>query len=321
MIKLKVYVILYLILTSLFSCNIVKKNKKDSIIKKLFVPEMVFVQSGTFFMGEDFNGDNYNNSPKHKVTLDSFKIGKYEITNKEYCSFLNSEGNQFDTTGEKWCYMPADIKKSFNITYKNIYENEGNYYVKKSFENYPVVFVSWYGAEAYCKWLSENTDRKFRLPTEAEWEYAAKSEGENYLYSWGNSEHQDSIACNYGDLSYYRRYGKKINYYPRTNHNDGYEKLAPVGVFSANKLGIYDMTGNVSEWCLDWYSVKFYSTYPINNPCCMDSGIGGTEAGKVIRDGNYSRPLINCATTIRGLKGAFLNGRGAILGFRIVEEL
>ncbi len=271
-------------------------------------------------MGIDFDGDTYDNYPKHIVSLDSFNIGKYEVTNKEFCSFLNSEGNKKDNDGKLW-YFWDNNKYDFKEKDIYLYERKGEFYVKKGYDNYPIRFISWNAAEAYCIWLSQKTNRKFRLPTEAEWEYVARSGGGNYSYSWVESKNTDSTFCNYGDASYYKTLSKKRKlYYPKTSYNDGFKELSPVGAYIPNGLGVYDMSGNVSEFCLDWYMSRYYSISPNNNPCCLDTNlITSSEIGKVVRGGNFKVPLHWCSNFNRGGRGVFISGKGNYVGFRIVE--
>jgi len=313
-----------LLLVSVFSCNILKEGRTDFYSSELIIPELVIVNSGSYYMGRDSSGYMNDESPSHLVYLKDYYIGKYEITNKEFCCFLNSEGNQLDSTGEKWCYMPEDIKSVYNFKYNYIYFSNNKFLVKTGYENYPVIFITWYAAEAYCNWLSIKTKRKFRLPTEAEWEYAARSRGKDILYSWGNNEPRGKTACNFGDILYYKTLNKNKNpHYPKCKFNDGFKGLAPVGSYVPNELGIYDMNGNVSEFCLDWFSESYYSISPIHNPCCLDVNLikTGFDIGKVIRGGSFGNPIFWCNNYYRVGRGVFPNKTAYFGGFRIVEEL
>lgn len=177
--------------------------QKDSEGKPV-IPEMVYIKGGTFQMGNDYGKDC---KPPHTVTLSDFYIGKYEVTNEEFCMFLNSEGNQ-EEGGDFW-YNP----KEYDVNYCGI-ENPsaGVFKVKPDYERRPMMFVSWYGAIAYCNWLSEQSglqkcygekdDRghidirknSYRLPTEAEWEYACRA-GSTTLYYWGNKMNDAYCWC------------------------------------------------------------------------------------------------------------------------------
>jgi formylglycine-generating enzyme required for sulfatase activity len=186
-------------------------------------------------------------SPAHKVWLDSYFIDKYEVSNDEFCNFLNDMGNQKEG-GAYW------FDESSNPEIERI---NGEYKPKKGYEKHPVRYVTWYGANAYAKWAGK------RLPTEAEWEYAA-SNGGTTKYPWGN-EWCDT-CCNWEEE------GKL----------DEYEFTCPVDAFESgkNKYDCYNMVGNVFEWVSDWYGS--YKVEFQKNP-------GGPEKGelKVHRGGCY----------------------------------
>lgn len=163
----------------------------------------------------------------------SFYIGKYEVTNREYCYFLNEIGNKID--GEPaWFDESAEAKdwpSYIALLACGIVKKSGKYYPKRGKENHPVNCISWTGARMYCEWLSRKTKKNYRLPFEYEWEYAAKGgkKSKKYKYSGG-----DEI----GNVGWY--------FFP-------YNSYAPVrvGELKPNELGLYDMTGNVWEWCGD----------------------------------------------------------------------
>ncbi len=180
--------------------------------------ELVYSDNDRLFNMGDSN--DVASSPVRKVLLrKSFFIDKYEVTNAKYCKFLNEMGNQKEG-GSYW------LDES---SYPNILFEDGKYVVRKGYENYPVYYVSWYGAVAYAKWAGK------RLPTEAEWECVASNSGST-KYPWGNEWHDD--YCNWGEE------GKL----------DGYEFVAPVGSFEKGKNydDCYDLVGNVFEWVADW---------------------------------------------------------------------
>ena len=168
----------------------------------------VLVEGGTFVM------NSLSSTSSNKVTLSSFKITKYEITNAEYAQFLTAKGENRVEGGAKW-YQGKDI------------EQKGKEFkAKAGRENYPVVFVTWEGARAYSEWAGG------RLPTEAEWEYAARGGKKSKGYKYSGSDNIDEVA-------WYLR-----------NSITG---VRPVGGKKPNELGIYDMSGNVWEWTADLY--------------------------------------------------------------------
>ncbi len=182
--------------------------------RKPFEPEMVFIKGGTFQMGSP-PGEKERDSdegPVHEVTVSDFYLGKYEVTFAQYDAFC-------DATGAK---KPND---------------EGWGRGKR-----PVINVSWNDADAYCAWLSKQTGKEYRLPTEAEWEYACRA-GTSTLYSFGDSGSQ------------LREYAWYIS---STTHEVGGKK--------PNPWGLCDMHGNAWEWCADWYDKDYYKSSPGIDP-------------------------------------------------------
>ncbi|MFC2085075.1 SUMF1/EgtB/PvdO family nonheme iron enzyme [Bacteroidota bacterium] len=212
--------------------------------------EMSYVQGGSFQMGDTFGNGDSDELPVHTITLNDYYIGKYEVTNVQYAGFLNSEGNQTEG-GVTW----LDINDSdCRIEYSG-----GEYKPETGYENHPIMEVTWYGARAYCGWFGG------RLPTEAEWEYAARGGILSYGYKYSGSD-------NINDVAWY-------------NINSG-GTTHIVGTKNPNELGIYDMSGNVWEWCNDWYDGSYYNISPTNNPQGPSSG-----NSRVLRGGSW-RPYL-----------------------------
>ncbi len=187
--------------------------------------------------------------PVHKVKVNSFFMNQYPITNEEFCKFLNEVGNQKEE-GVYWYNIESK--------YSAIEEVWGKYVVIPGYEDHPVVNVNWYGAVAYAKW------KNLRLPTEAEWEYAARGGLEQKRYPFGDEISHDLA-------NYWGKEGRDI-----------WDMTSPVGYFPPNGYGLYDMAGNVWEWCLDWYDENYYKISPYENP-------KGPEKGKfkVLRGGSW----------------------------------
>ena len=237
--------------------------------------DMVFVQGGTFFMGSN---DGYDNEkPIHKVYVKDFYIDKYEVTNEQFCKFLNEKGNQSEG-GAQW----LDIKD----TDCKIMKQGGRYVPATGYANHPVIDVSWYGARAFCQWAGK------RLPTEAEWEYAARGASAGSATTYAGSNNVDHVA-------WYR-------------DNSG-GSTHPVGTKQANELGLYDMSGNVWEWCADWYGHDYYSKSPYENPTGPASG-----NSRVLRGGSWDDDTNSCRVASRGWFSPF-NGFNN-LGFRVVQD-
>ncbi|HHT9121559.1 MAG TPA: formylglycine-generating enzyme family protein, partial [Candidatus Wunengus sp. YC63] len=200
--------------------------------------EFVFVKGGEYEMGcWDWAIDCYDDEkPAHRVKVDDFYMGKYEVTVGQWKKFIQDTGYKGDGTNE-WGSKGMGIPN---------FPQE---------DNHPVVCVSWNEAKAFADWLSGKTGKKCRLPTEAEWEYAARSRGQKVKY-----------GTKTGGLSH------DLANYAGTGGKDQWECTSPVGSFPANPLGLYDMTGNVWEWCSDWYGSDYYSNSPVDNPKGPGSG-------------------------------------------------
>ncbi|MYE88704.1 formylglycine-generating enzyme family protein [Candidatus Poribacteria bacterium] len=190
---------------------------------------MVLIPAGEFQMGSNDSEAEESEKPVHTVYLDAFYMDVYEVTNAEYKKFIDAN--------PQWGKdrIPDDY-------------HFGNYLKHWDGDNYPsgrgehpVVHVSWYGAMAYSQWVGK------RLPTEAEWEKAARGGLVAQKYPWGDSI--DSSKANYGKTWYAKRV-------PTT----------AVGSYAPNDYGLYDMAGNASEWCLDAYNADFYKDSPLRNP-------------------------------------------------------
>jgi formylglycine-generating enzyme required for sulfatase activity len=178
-------------------------------------PEMVLIPAGSFLMGSEDGPENER--PVHRLWVDSFELGKYQVTNREYRRFV-------ETTG--YGPPPNWNDASFNRP------------------DQPVVGISWYDAVAYCEWLSRETNRAYRLPTEAEWERAARGGVEGRRYWWGDEPPEQQP-------DYARRW------------REGPE---PVGRYQPNGFGLYNIGDNVHEWCADWYDPTYYHHSPETNP-------------------------------------------------------
>jgi len=255
---------------------------------------------------------NANEIPQHEVDLDGFFMAKYEITNEQYASFLNDMSAKLGIEkayAEHWIlyYGVRLIRISFNLDSKIRYNQNAahgkKFYVLSDYHSSPVYFVTWSGAQEFCKWFSKKTTLKFRLPTEAEWEKAARGK-EIPIFPWGNQ-----IAFFEG--KYYANFNQKEGV------SDGFVDAAPVNSFTIGQspYGILNMAGNVSEWLLDWYQRDFYRLSPRKNPKHVSSA---TNLNGITRGGGWKSDIFDLRTTRREKK--LRNRAYQDVGFRIVLE-
>ncbi len=239
------------------------------------LPEMIKIHGGTFNMGS--NEQDYD-TPVHRVAVTDFYLGKYEVTVAQFYYFVQATGYTTDaeTHGDSsWIFR----EKMPGVDWRS--DAQGHKYENLADNHFPIVFVSWNDAQAYCVWLSNKTGKHFRLPTEAEWEYAAGNGTAHTRFSWGNlmpeSTHKVANVRDEGS-------GWDNNF---TGYNDGYKFLAPVGSFKPNDFGLYDMTGNVNEWCSDWYGK--YTSEDQTNPQGPTLGVN-----RATRGGSFASRPVNC---------------------------
>lgn len=254
------------------------------------LPQMVDVSGGVFLMGYDGKDATDPEKPVHPVLVSDFSIGKYEVTIGEFRNFIAATGYQTTAEREKSTFIYDNNGNSRQATVNWQYDINGNR-IDSAQANLPVVHVSWYDAVAYCNWLSEKTNKKYRLPTEAEWEYTARGGNKSQLFDLTGANSLSVISWN-GDNS------------GNTYH--------PVGGKKPNELGLFDMIGNVYEWCADWYDEHAYRSGSAENPTGPKSGNKKViRGGSWYRDGGpeYYRP------TIRFLLDP--KERGAKVGFRV----
>lgn len=254
---------------------------------------MVFVEGGSFVMGDAGVFDEQGREvmperfvdtaarPAHKVTLDAYHISKYEVTFAEYDLFTQAAGRE-----------PV-MSEDFGIKIR-----EGNY---------PVGTPTWQAARDYCLWLGKQSGLPYDLPTEAQWEYAARSRGQNVAF-----------ATDDGTVDVGRNIAPGATY------------ISPVGSFPANPLGLHDMSGNVSEWVLDWYDKDYYKNSPETNPRGPEQGSekilrgggGGNEPiGNDVFSRNATLPVPAEAIKNEVLRKDFEKNGYATFGFRCVLNL
>jgi len=313
--------------------------------------DMVYIPNGGFEMGDHFEPEGYDDElPLHPVLLDAFFMGKYEITNQQYCDFLNSayDSNEikvdggvvydFNDTGNSYPYCDTYSAS----TYSQIDFSDPDFSVRakgeppRDMNDDPMVEVSWYGSVAYCNWRSSTegyeecydlstwdcnfSKHGYRLATEAEWEYAARGGLAGKRFPWNDPNISHSRANYYsywqGGSPYYP-YDESLTEGYHPDWDDGvYPYTSPAGTFAANGYGLYDMAGNVWEWCNDWYASDYYDTSPYDDPTGPVSG-----SYRVLRGGGWYYYAYDCRVAVRFFDVGFAVFRLSYLGFRIVLDL
>lgn len=244
--------------------------------------------------------------PRHKVKISRpYYMGEHEVTVGEYRKFVTSTG--YETTAEK-------EGTAYGLGEDGVGLQKGLKWSSPGFdqgETHPVTCVSWYDAEAYIAWLNkEDPDRpagyKYALPSEAQWEYACRAGSATSFY-WGEDERDGEGYLN----------GMGEEWFPDGEHsdlvfpfNDGYTATSPVGSYKANAWGLYDMLGNVFEWCQDWYDEEYYGKSPETDPRGPASG-----SSRVNRGGCWLCDAGFCRSASRDRRGP--GDRSSGLGFRL----
>jgi formylglycine-generating enzyme required for sulfatase activity len=302
---------------------VIKLDKKETKEKGVFIdPEtgmaFKYVTGGCYSMGQSPAGktelirarglEKYqkaysDEAPQHEVCVDGFYMGKYEVTVTQWNTFIQESNYQTDAeknAGNKTgCYSLKNNKWAYA---------KGRYWNNLGFpqsSNSPVACVSHSDVTQYINWLNQKSSKQYRLPTEAEWEYAARG-GTRSSRFWGNTV--DKSACQYANVAYSKR--SRNNYFPC---DDGHKWSSPVGSFSANNYGMYDMLGNMWEWCSDKYESNYYLNSPRNNP-------PGASSGQLyaIRGGSWNGRSSDVRAANRNW--AEHNTRKSNVGFRLVTQ-
>lgn len=262
------------------------------------------IPAGSFLMGceessSDLEKDGFGwvhvenlaeEAPSHKVIISqTFFMGAHVVTREQFTTFVRATG--FTTE--------AEISGSGGDGYV---ASKGQNQQRKQFNwkktgfaqdaNHPVVNVSWNDAVAFCAWLSQEEGQIYRLPTEAEWEYCCRA-GTNSRFFTGNGVRTLQGFANVADDSFQKKY-RKIDF-PCFQFDDGWPFTSPVGWFRPNQFGLFDMLGNVLEWCSDWYGSDYYSKSCLEDPQGPTSG-----TGRVLRGGGRSFPPFFLRSSCRG---------------------
>lgn len=253
-----------------------------------------YIPGGSFNMGSSAIDAYITEKPAHRVTLNGFWMGETEITNAQYAAFLNETKPKWEKVRD-WICMKGETRYSGEFL---VGSGEGSHIsanyqsnifnVDAGWENFPVTCVSWEGADAFCRHYG------LRLPTEAEWEFAAGGP-EHHVYPWGD-EFAGGMCC------------------WSTNHGQGNPPTMSVKSFPSNGYGLFDMAGNIWECVNDWYDAEFYAKSPEKNPTGPDK----KSNDKVYRGGCFESDERELCCTVKGGSGAhFMN---SYVGFRVAGD-
>ena len=244
--------------------------------------------------------------PQHRVRITKpFDLGTYHVTRGQFRQFVKDSGYKTDAEkgrNDTWAFNPE--RKDFDLDTRYTWRNAGF----EQTDEHPVVCVSWNDATAFCKWLSHKEGKAYRLPTEAEWEYACCA-GTKTRYSSGDDPETLAKVGNVADATLKTKF-------PGANAikaNDGYVFTAPVGKFKPNAFGLYDMHGNAWQWCSDWFDDNYYCESPINDPKGPDEG-----EEHVLRGGCWVFGPVVARSAFRVGGPPELRGYGT--GFRVVRQ-
>jgi formylglycine-generating enzyme required for sulfatase activity len=259
--------------------------------------DYVYVPAGPFEMGDAVGDGLSRERPVHVVALGAFYIGKFEVTNREWTRFRDDPGYDDPRFWPNAHVVPRD-----QIPYWTQENNHGG--GTPGSESYPALGVNWDAATAYCAWLSARTGKHYRLPTEAEWEKAARGSDQR-RYPWG-----ETIDHSYANFVGARAFDtvQPVGYYDGSLH--GEERTHS----NASPYGAFDMAGNVMEWCQDWYGRDYYASSPLESPRGPENG-----AYRVLRGGSFFVEGFDLRASARSAAWPSLQGH-RMIGFRAVRE-
>jgi formylglycine-generating enzyme len=224
-------------------------------------PELVLIPAGPFLMGSN-DGDD-NERPEHVVTVDAFRMASCPVTQADYAAFVRATGRRPPGVWETPAIVRADrvdefMRESAPYTWAGTQPPAGR-------DDHPVVLVTVHDADSYCRWLSDTTGRRFELPTEAQWEKAARGGLDRQRYPWG-----DTV-----DVS-------MANFTPQARRRAG-RGTTPVRAYPPNAMGLFGMAGNTWDWTADWYRQDYYAVSDTRNPAGPAGG-----ALRVVRGGAWT---------------------------------
>jgi formylglycine-generating enzyme required for sulfatase activity len=264
--------------------------------------EMVWIPGGEFLMGsdpeeideiwrkfswkEEWKSGAQRESPRHQVGVEGFWMARYEVTNEQFARFAQETGYQTEAekagSGWTWNQKEGNWGEMKGADWRHPFGPESNLEGK---ERHPVVQVSWNDAVAYCEWAG------LGLPTEAQWEYAARGRNTGlngkprFIFVWGDDLPKGRGRYgNFADESAEKQFP---NWFIFEGYDDGYVYTSPVGSFDPNGFGLYDMAGNVWEWCVDWFGENYYAECEKQGLVRNPTGLAGGSM-RVLRGGSWN---------------------------------
>ena len=271
--------------------------------------DLVRIPHGTFQMGlpdsdKDADGDE---KPRHAVTImNDFYLGKYLVTKEQFAQFVAVQGASYKTEGEDgdggWGFEGTKFKQDRKYSWRDPGFGQT--------DQHPVVNVTWNDAARFCEWAGTATKRGVQLPTEAQWEYACRG-GTTTCYFTGDGAESLEGSANIADASFKGKYPSASW---AVAWDDTHAFTSPVGKFRPNPFGLYDMAGNVYEWCSDYYDPKFYNNSPKEDPENLTK-----SAARVLRGGSFSIEPRNCRAASRDWTAPAYRRSGC--GFRVSVRL
>jgi formylglycine-generating enzyme required for sulfatase activity len=288
-------------------------------------PEMIVVPAGSFLMGSPASEEGRSEAerPQHKVTLaKAFAMGKHEVTRSQFRAFVDATGylTQAEEEADRGC-LTLDVRDDGNGNWgwsaNQNWRNATLYGLEQGSDAHPVLCVSRQDALAYITWFNEThlrpDERAYRLPTEAEWEYAARA-GSSTTYSHGTDV---TAMCRYGNIGDQTALPKGHAWPEWVACDDGYVFTAPVGSFQANAFGLHDMHGNVWEWTEDCWHDNYIDA-PVNGEAWEEEN-GGDCANRVARGGSWYFHRGDLRVAFRFINNPAM--RYSLMGFRLAQDL
>jgi formylglycine-generating enzyme required for sulfatase activity len=271
-------------------------------------PGMVVIAPGEFRMGAEGGEEGRPEGPVRTVRIARpFAVGRYEITTGQYAAFIEES----DHPSSQGCNMWTPASRRATTIPEHDWRNPGYGRAPKEME--PVVCVSWNDAKAYTEWLTRKTGHRYRLPTEAEWEYVARA-GSSSTFPWGEDP---ELACKHANV-FDASAADPSKPWPHTRCSDGHPGVAPIAQFTPNAFGLYDVIGNVWEWLEDCYYAPFPPDAPTDGNAMQAPGGAACER-RAVRGGSWQSTVMRNRPTFRGRDPATLVTW--IFGFRVARDL